>query len=638
MRRFALGTGWHNGFSAAVVPLVCIISVTPSGELKPASPPTGDGQRYAATWFGSPVMGSPEEQGGGATPTAYGDCGPGSNPTTGLQGQVPAADQASGRSKRGYSCNLRRVAANDIGRRGQNFQLAWYGDCAYVSTIGLREDTARLQEPDKLDGIAVVDVSDPRNPRVVNVLQSPKGKSSHEAMEVNEKRGLLVTTAGGLEAPYLETYDVKGDCRKPSFLGRYDAGVPMLHGLRVTEDGRTAYSSDVYDINGAGQVMHAVDISDPEHPKRLLTWAPEAETPADQHGIHDLDLSTDGNRLYAGTTPVQAALGVLLAGPPSVGPGTSLAILDTSEVQQREPQPDIKVVSHLSLPNIGHTVQRMRIDGKPYLLVSGEAPLGGPQNCPWAWGHIVDISDERNPRRVSDLKLEVNDLNSCADAAQDGAIYSIHYSGVDDEQNTKYVFYTYYTGGLRVFDVSDPTKPREVAYYQPPPTPGTKFPAAAPTTPDSGSSVFDYTTSVVRYRPETGEIWVVSVNAGFQVLRLTGAPAKQRATLRIVRRGARRAARRGFARVRLTCGQPCKAKVRLRVGSRRGRARAVELPRNGARTFRLRLGARGRAALLHSRRPRISARATIVDRLTGERQLTLRARPRVLRRYVSPEA
>jgi hypothetical protein len=268
----------------------------------------------------------------------------------------------------------------------------------------------------------------------------------------------------------------------------------------------------------------------------------------------------------------------------------------------------------------------MRIGGKPYLLVSGEAPFGGPQNCPWAWGHIVDISDERRPRRVSDLRLEVNDLSNCPKLAQDGGIYSIHYSGVDDERDTKLVFYTYYSGGLRVFDVRDPAHPKEVAYYQPPATPGTKFPALSPATPDRGSEVSDLTTSVVRYRPETGEVWVVSVNAGFQVLQLTGVTAEQRATLEVLRRRARRAARTGVLPVRLTCAQPCTATVRLRVGSRQARSRPVELPRDGATTVRIRLGAAARRLLRDSPRTRVAASATIVDRLTGERQLQVRTR------------
>ena len=80
-------------------------------------------------------------------------------------------------------------------------------------------------------------------------------KTSHEAIEVNERRGLLVTTQGGLVAQYIEVYDVTGDCAHPKFLGRYDAGIPIFHGLKVADDGRTVYATDTFGISGAGQ-MH----------------------------------------------------------------------------------------------------------------------------------------------------------------------------------------------------------------------------------------------------------------------------------------------------------------------------------------------------------------------------------------------
>ncbi len=624
-----LSRGWagrrpgRTQLLVAASPLVCMLAVTPSGEVVPAD--TATGRRALFNGAGSPLF-TPARAAseGGATPKAYDGCGPDAQPETGLQGQVPLADQNSARSRRGYRCNVRRLSRNDIGLRGQNFQLAWYGDCAYVSTIGMREDTGRASAPAAADGIAVVDAADPKAPKLVHTVRSPLAKSSHEAVEVNQARGLLVAAQGGLQSQYLEVYDVKADCRKPRYLGRYDAGLPMIHGLRVADDGRTAYVSDVYDIAGMGQVIHAVDISDPTHPTRLQTFAPEQAEKADQHGVHDVEVNTAGTRVYAGTTPVQVAAGALVAGPPSTAGGTSLKILDTSELQDRKPGGTFKEISRLALTNIGHTVQRATIRGKPHLLVSGEAPFGGPQNCPWAWGHIVDISDERNPRRVSDIKLEVNDIANCSKTSRDdGAIYSIHYVGVDSEQDTKLVFYTYYTGGLRVFDVRDPAHPKEVGYYQPPPTAGTTLPAATGVTPDAASRVFDHTTSVVRYRPETGEIWVVSVNAGFQILQLTGAPAQQQATLRVPRRRARDAARTGLVPVEVNCAQPCRARVRLRVGARRTAVREVLLPRDGSGTVRVRLDARTRRALRHSSRSRAVATATIDDRLTGERQLSV---------------
>ncbi len=615
-------------FAAAVVPLICVLTVGPGpgGRDAPDPEATGTAQtRLLPT----------AEADGPATPTRYGDCGPDALPETGLQGQVPIGDQTSGRSARGYRCNLERIGRSDIGLRGQNFQLAWYEDCAYVSTVGLQAYTGAIRTPDPdLDGIAVLDASDPRRPRLTDVVRSDVAKSSHEGLEVNARRGLLVTLLGGLVAPYIEIYDVKDDCTKPRFLGRYDAGIPIFHGLRVSDDGNTVYATDTFAATGVGQMMHVVDITDPTRPTRLLTWDPLTEPRPNSYGSHDLDASADGDRLYLGTAGYGAFNGVIVAGPPSGGDSPSLAILDVSEVRERRRRPDIGVVSTLALPNFGHTVQRMRIGGRPHLLVSGEAPIGGPQKCPWAWGHIVDISDEKAPRRVSDLRLEVNAESACNRTGLDGgAIYSIHYVGVDDEDDTRYVFYTYYTGGLRVFDVRDPTRPVEVAYYNPPATPGTTFPSVpGGLTPDGASDVFDYTTSNVRFRRETGEIWVVSVNSGFQVLRLTGDPARQRATVALRARRAATAARTGRIPARVTCQRPCRGTVELRVGGRRSSRTEVLVPDRGRASVDLRVGAAARRLLRRAPGRRVSAVLVARDPLTGEVQQRVRTPRRALGR------
>src|SRR5437773_886342 len=50
-----------------------------------------------------------------------------------LQGQVPLADQLSGRALQGYQKNVRLVGHNDILNRLQNGNLGWVDDCAYVA-------------------------------------------------------------------------------------------------------------------------------------------------------------------------------------------------------------------------------------------------------------------------------------------------------------------------------------------------------------------------------------------------------------------------------------------------------------------------------------------------------------------------
>jgi len=119
---------------AVVVPpvLICTIGGPGGGDLLDrASLPAGGGPPGGVQ--------APPSARSSTTPGDYGDCGPDALPETGLQGQVPRADQDSGRSRRGYRCNLRLVGQNDIQLRGANFQLGWYENCAYVGSVGIRD-------------------------------------------------------------------------------------------------------------------------------------------------------------------------------------------------------------------------------------------------------------------------------------------------------------------------------------------------------------------------------------------------------------------------------------------------------------------------------------------------------------------
>lgn len=490
---------------AAPVLLICSLSVQPGQEWQ-----VGSGVAVA------PVAGKAADT--RATPADHRDCGPGAIPETGLQGQVPIADQLSGASKAGYRCNLRLVGATDIQSRGTNFQLGWYRDCAYVGIVGnqpFQVVPGKASHP--LDGVAVIDASDPARPRTVRVLRSDVGRSQHEAVEVNEQRGMLVVQIGGLEAQWIEIYDVSQDCTNPVFKARYDTGGPRYHGQRISADGNTIYASNVAGFDP--KPLDVIDVSDMTKPRLIAQWGPGDESPKPGFDtIHDLDLSPDGTRAYLGAAAFHS-------GPAA---GASMAILDTTEIRDRRPGAKAKLVSTIALPpNMGHTVQLARIAGRPHVLSSGE--VTNAVSCPWQWGHIVDISAERAPRAVSEIKLEVNEQSSCSKIVPGEGLYSIHYGGLDDARDTTTAFYTWYTGGLRVFDVRDPAKPKEIAYYHPPGKDKTVLGALGATPIASGGlaafdsrPAWDSATSDVRYRPETGQIWVVSIGQGFQILEPTG--------------------------------------------------------------------------------------------------------------------
>lgn len=76
------------------------------------------------------------------------------------------------------------------------------------------------------------------------------------------------------------------------------------------------------------------------------------------------------------------------------------------------------------------------------------------------------------------------------------------------------------TGGLRIADLRDPTRPREIGYYVPGANPGTTLDpgmvrqAFAPETAQ-------FVPSYVRYRPETGHIWFTSWTGGFHVIEIS---------------------------------------------------------------------------------------------------------------------
>lgn len=86
---------------------------------------------------------------------------------------------------------------------------------------------------------------------------------------------------------------------------------------------------------------------------------------------------------------------------------------------------------------------------------------------------MIDIADERNPRVVRKLKLEINQPEHVAaraeDTSQNGIFgYEAHYCTLDRLTDPTALACGWTQSGIRVFDVRDPLNPREIAYYNPP--------------------------------------------------------------------------------------------------------------------------------------------------------------------------
>jgi hypothetical protein len=461
---------------------------------------------------------------------------------TGLQGQVPMADQMSGRAALGYRKGLRLVGQNTILDRGANFSMAWLDDCAYVTTTSPAQIFGPASSPyvdaqyNPLNGMAVIDASNPQNPQLVRIIQSPAMLAPHESLQANQARHIIVATRGGGTA--FDVYEAT-DCRNPVLrasiniglglslpalppipggIGTIDQGLAFFgHALCMADDGRTAYATS------SAQTNAVIDLTDLAHPSLFELFAPAA---------HDCGLSPDGSRLYLAQFGF-VSLGLGLPNGPAVGQN-GMGIYDVSAIQNRtvpaaplllSPAPPL--VGFLAWTNLtdgeapsagSHTARWFRNNGRAYLYSSDEWPTAGV--CPWSHSRIIDITDEAHPVLASNIVLDVNKLANCATTELDVANYSAHYVGIDNPNEATTLFTTNYSAGLRVLDIHDPRNPREIAYWHPVPNPGTP---AVPLAEGFGSSGdrWDAVPTYVRYRPETGHIWIASYSAGFQILQFT---------------------------------------------------------------------------------------------------------------------
>ncbi len=444
-----------------------------------------------------------------AAATPQGPCGPGSMPETGIQGRVSREEHVSGRSALGYTCNTELVGSYTIpnpsgtvgGFKVERYVDASGNDCAYYDTTL----TFPSNLPDGEAGVNVLDMSDPGNPLLTGRLVTPAMLSPHESLVISQERGIMAAVAGNaaLYPGWVDVYDISGDCRQPQLMSSTPLGV-LGHESGIAPDGMTFYAA-----SPGTPTLTALDISNPSLP------VPLAELPYYSHG---LSISTDGNRAYiAGIGLSGSVLAFTDVGAvPDPAPDRALVILDVSEIQARVPNPQARELARLtwSPMSIPQNAIPISIDGHPYLVEIDEF---GHQLEVGA-GRIIDIADETSPQVISNLRLAVHNAENFAAQADDpgaqfqGQGYAGHYCNVPTRVNPKIVACSMILSGLRIFDISDPHDPREVAYFNAP-VPQRDLPV-----PTEASN---YAMASPAFVPERKEIWYTDVYSGFYAVRVT---------------------------------------------------------------------------------------------------------------------
>jgi hypothetical protein len=466
-------------------------------------------------------------------------CGPGDKPETALQGQVPAEMRAAG--FQGFSCNLQLLA--QVRGEGANWQTTEWREgrgknkkvCAYHGTA---HPTANTAYPRANVGVRVIDITDPKKPYNTAYLQTTSMLDPWESLKVNERRQLLgaVNGANGGGPLAIDIYDVSGDCRYPQLLSSVFLGVDESTG--IVSPGQTghegSWAPDGLTYYGKGRNYYAIDTTNTLAPKLISVWSP----PQSVSGTHGLAISDDGMRGYFVATNTQTIAGL---SDPNVPAANGLIIYDLADIQNRRgtnPQP--KVIGEIYWKD-GATAQHtisVKIGKKPYVIFVDESGSGGnavgtrQAACdlgliPFPLARIIDISDETKPRIISKLMLETHDPANCAKVVPDltgltGFTYGAHYCSVDNIHQATTLVCGYFNSGIRVFDIRDPIRPREIAYYNPPATsnvsPGSNHATQRATQQPGGP---DWCAAQAHLDAEQGTLWTTCQDNGLLSLKFT---------------------------------------------------------------------------------------------------------------------
>jgi len=371
--------------------------------------------------------------------------------------ELPKGWQARNVEPIGY-VNLQgpRAFKLSIARRGER----WY---LFVGQGQGRENSGQ-------PGFEVIDVTDPTTPRVVKSVSLPAATgqiTSHgDLLIVGEQIPFSQSGPGSsIEFPFRNTpaqertlatfWDVS-DPRNPVRLSGWR---PRGYGTHrnVYPGGSYAFMSSWIEGYRGQSILVILDVSDPKKPREVGRWwwpgQRDDETPEPESGYHGpATLSGDGRMLTLGYTPGVVNLDVSdIAHPKLVG---SLVFSPLAKVGTQAIHTVIPIPNHL-------------------LHVSTEPSAPGCKDESASFAAIVDNSDPKRPRLVSYYPRPRPPAGApYASFCDKGGRFGPH--NVNAEIHSpdvlppgELIFMTYFTAGLRVFDISDPNVPFETGWFLP---------------------------------------------------------------------------------------------------------------------------------------------------------------------------
>ncbi len=316
------------------------------------------------------------------------------------------------------------------------------------------------------EGTSILDISDPRNPKMLSTLMHDNPQTHSHKVRVNGD--IMVVNSeqrpqhGVRKDPNysdggFKIYDI-ADKTNPKLITYHKTGGKGVH--RFDMDDKYAYISTEMD-GFIGHMLMIYDISNPAKVEEVSRWwlpgqnAAAGEKPSPLGAEHRLHHALKhGNQLYAGLW------------------GSGFAIIDINDIKHPktlatyDPHPEAKEPSH--------TLMRIpfQIGGRDIAIGTDEERThrGPDQGKPHAPLYVFDVGDLNEMKLLSTFHVPEEASPYNAPHMRFGAHQ--FREQLDDTR----VFVTWFAAGLRIIDIANPEQPEEVGFFIPEPGRGTDAP------------------------------------------------------------------------------------------------------------------------------------------------------------------
>lgn len=291
-------------------------------------------------------------------------------------------------------------------------------------------------------GTQIVDVRDPRRPRRAGYLEgypgafSPKTQVSGDRLLVNYE-----ARQGDADFAGLGVWDISNP-EQPLRIGQLATGGKGIHRMWYAGE-RYAYAS-VIPEGHSRRVFTIIDLDNPSAPAEVCHWRADLAEPAGMnYGLHHPIVA--GDVAYMGWWDY----GVIIA--------------DVSD--PRHPR-QLGAISGWAAQGGGHTHTALPLTERNLMVVTDEAgDVAGEETRKLI--RIFDIQDVAAPQLLAICPPPEGDYGR---AGVRFGPHNLHENRPGSYRSERLIFTTYFGAGLRVYDLSDPAMPAEVASFVPDPT------------------------------------------------------------------------------------------------------------------------------------------------------------------------